>query len=537
MRFALSLFATLALASTTFAQDKSAFPRRMLFVHASDYLYLGPLTHAAPGGADRVRESANRLAASLRISTAKDNDQLFVLSDTLAADAHLPTKDVLAKALDAFCATTRTQDRIVIYFGVHAVEQDGKAFVVPLDGDPTAPETLLPVADVYAKLQGLKAAQKVVIWDVCRRNPERTRGRRDTAPMTAGLFKALTTPPEGVQVLVSCSPNEFALEYVTARGTAGPFAGSAYLDSLRQAADDLEAKAAPGDVIPTDAIHKAAVKAVAAVTKGQTPATAGISPKQPAALDPKEAPAKRFEFSSLSKDPPADVKAILDELMLPPLFDEGRELISRLPSGEAALKGYAADATVEAILRDPEKYPLRVATLRALRTMRDTWPLNGREQRAVGVIGSPVTDQTKKAVGTAQEKLALAVVRLELELEALIAVANKRAKETKRWQAHYDFTLAELRLRLVMLNEYNRALAHVKTETLPDLPAGMTGWRFVPSEKLEGRKDVRAMFEAASEGLAKLATEHKGTPWEVLAKRSLSAMPAARWEPVVMMKK
>lgn len=538
MRFALSL-AALALAATAFAQQpkEPPFPRRMLFVHAADYLYLNPLTHAAPGGTDRVRDAATRFAAGLRVPNTKDNDQLFVLADTATIDPRSPTKDVIAKALDGFCATTRGQDRVVVYFGVHAVEKDGKAFVVPTDGDPTAAGTLLPVADVYAKLNALKAAQKVVIWDVCRHNPDRVRGRRDPGPMTPALFKALTAAPEGVQVLVGCSAGEYGLEYFTPRGPAGTLPGSAYLDALRQAAADDRAatpKATPGDAIPVDILHKDAVKAVAALGKGQTPAFAGTAPKQPAAFDPKEAPAKRLDFPAPPKGAPAaDVKAVLDELALPPLVEgDGPGPVARQAYAEAALKGYAADVSVEDILKNAEKYPLRVATLRALQTVRNVWHLDGKEQKAVAALSAPVTDRTKKAVTLAQESVAITIVEVELELARMEAVADKRAKETKRWQAHYDYTLAELRLRLVVLNEYNRALGHVKTESLPDVPAGGPGWRLVPSTKIEGKKDVQALFAAAGEGFAKVAADHKGTPWEVLARRSQAALPGSHWEVV-----
>src|SRR5262245_18448096 len=191
MRFVLTVIAALAVAPVARAQD--AFPRRVLFVHVADYLYLNPLTHAAPGGTDRVRESATRLAAGLRVPTTKDNDQLFVLSDTAAPEAPLATRNVLAKTLDAFCETTRAQDRVVMYFGVHAVEKDGKAFVIPIDGEPDVTASLLPVADVFARLKKLKATQTVVIWDVCRHNADRVRGRREVGPMTPELLKALTT--------------------------------------------------------------------------------------------------------------------------------------------------------------------------------------------------------------------------------------------------------------------------------------------------------------------------------------------------------
>jgi hypothetical protein len=535
MRFALSLVAALVFAAVACAQEpKGALPRRLLFVHIADYLYLNPLTHAAPGGADRTREAAGRIAFGLRVPNTKDNDQLFLVSDTTATDAPLPTKDVLAKALDGFCATTRAQDRVVIYFGVHAVEKDGKAFVVPIEGDPAAPGTLVPVADVYTKLKELKAAQKVVIWDVCRHNSDRVRGRRELGPMSPGLFKALTTAPEGVQVLVSCSAGEHSLEYFAPRGPAGTFAGSAYLDALRQAALDdrtATAKAAPGAAIPVEALQTAAAKSIAAVGK-QTPARAGTAPKVGAAFDPKEAPAKRFELPAPKGTPAADLKAVLDELALPPVVGDGPDPLLRLPFPESALKGYESDVTVEQILKDTNKYPLRAATLRALETMRDGWRIHSRDQQKVGTLSAPINDRAKRAVASVQESVAITALELEVELDRLAAVADKREKESKRWQAHYDFAVAELRLRVVVLSEYNRALAGVKTETLPDLPAGAPGWRLVPGEKVEGRRDVKTLFASAQTGFTRLAADHKGTPWEVVAKRSLAVLPGAHWEPL-----
>ncbi|MBY0460392.1 MAG: caspase family protein [Gemmataceae bacterium] len=531
MRFALAL-ATLAalaaLAAPAPAQEPKggAFPRRLLFVQVSGYLYLNPLTHGGPGGPDRTREAATRLATALRVPAGKGDDQLFVLSDALA-DSPLPTRDAVAKAVGGFCDTTRPHDRVVLYLGGHAVEKDGKAYFVPLDGDPDAPATLLPVSDLYAKLKELRAAQKVVVWDVCRHNPERAFGRREPGPMSEALFKLLATPPEGVQVLASCGPKDFALEYSTPRGPAGTFAGSAYLDALRQAATDTLGKANPADAIPADALHAAATKLLAGVSR-QKPSLVGALPKQAAEYDPKAAPAKRFELP-VSPKVPAEVKAIFDELALPPLAED-TGAAPRLAFDATALKAHAPDVAVEDILRDGDKYPLRVATLRALQTIRNNWPLGAKEPKAVPPVPAPVTDRAKKLVADAQQPLAEAITKLELELDMLLAVANKRAKETKRWQAHYDLTVAELRLRLVVLNEFNLALARVRTETLPELADGSPGWRLGPSAKLHSRREVRDLFTAAQEGFAQVAADHTGTPWEVLARRSRAQSPGLQWD-------
>ena len=546
MRFALSVAVVMLFGSQAFAADdpkSPAFPRRLLVVHASHYLYLNPLTHGTQGGADRVRDAADRLAEGLRVPTAAGNNQLFVLADTLpASEARFPTKEMITKTLDSFIATTRAQDRVVVYFGAHAIEKDGKAYLVPVEGDLSDVNTLVPVSSIYAKLKDLEAAQKLVIWDVCRMNPERIRSRRDPGPMTEALFKALSAAPYGIQALISCSPGEHSLEYSTPRGPAGLFAGSAFLDALRQAAADDRSgnpKATPNDAIPVDALHKSAGKSLAAVAKQagvvQTPAQAGTPVKPETAYDPKEEPAKRFDWPTPKTAAADDVKAILNELALPPLVAGEDALPANFPFSAEALKNYPADATPDEILMNADKYPLRVATLRAFQTVRDTWPL-GKDARGMTTLAAPVTDRAKKSVAAAQDQLALAIAQLELELENLLAVADKRATETKRWQAHYDYAVAEVRLRLVVFNELNVSLAKARTETLPDLPPGGSGWRLVASDKLQSGKAVQAIFTSATDDFTRLATAYKGTPWEVLAWRTLALQPGLRWEPIPVAK-
>jgi hypothetical protein len=527
MRFVLSAAVALGLVAPVTAADA---PRRLLFVQISDYAYLNPLTHAAPGGPDRTRDAATRFAAALHVPTHKDNDQLFVLSDTDGPDSTLPTKGAIEKTLTKFAETSRAQDRVVVYIGAHAVAKDAKAFIVPIDGDTDSPETLVPVADVYARLGKLPCAQKVVIWDVCRRNPERARGRRDTGPMTPELFAALAAPPKGVQAVVSCSPGEHSLEYFTPVGPAGVFAGSAYLDALRQAAEDDRTDAKPGAPIPLDALHAEAAKHIDALAKlkgaKQTPAVRGAAPKDTAVFDPKAPAAKRFELPAIPAAS-AEAKAVFAELALPPVVgDDG--ILTRLPLPADALKGYAPDVSTEDIFKDVDKYPLRVTTLRALQAVRDVWP---PERKGLGVLPAALTDAAKKPLADAQEPLAKALVRLELEVSELEALEPRRAKEPKRWQAHYDFALAELRLRTVLLSEFNRALGNARTETLPELDGGR-GWRLVPSEKIGGRKDVRQMYDLAVEGFGRLMADHKGTPWAALAQRSRATLPGARWEAI-----
>jgi hypothetical protein len=350
--------------------------------------------------------------------------------------------------------------------------------------------------------------------------------------MTAELQKALARAPAGVQVLVSCSPGETGLEYLNPRGPAGLYAGSAFLDALRQSATDhlvRNPKEPPDAPIPVARFHAEATKFLAEVAR-QTPVLVGSAPKEVAPYDAKAAPAARFEFAAPPKADP-DAKVVLAELALPPLFDDGPSVLDRLPFAAAALKARAADVPVADVLKAPQKYPVRAATLRALAAVREHWPLGRKDVRAVALVGAPVSERTKRAVADVQQGLAQAQAHLELLLDELDAVAEKAATEVPRWQAHYAYVRAELQLRLAVVNEFNVALARVRTEALPDLPRGATGWRLTASDKMAARKEARELYETAAEGFDAVAAAHPGTPWEVLARRSRAALPGLRWEP------
>src|SRR5205085_2908187 len=99
-----------------------ALPRRLLFVHISRYSYLNPLTGtAANNGPDRTKAAAYRMAYEWRVPTERDNNQVFLLSDTAPPpDGRVPVRNVLAAAFEQFFKTSRAQDRIVVYYGGHA---------------------------------------------------------------------------------------------------------------------------------------------------------------------------------------------------------------------------------------------------------------------------------------------------------------------------------------------------------------------------------------------------------------------------------
>ena len=86
--------------------------------------------------------------------------------------ADRPLKMVIEGSIDSFLSTSRDQDRIILAFSGHAIEKDGKAYLAPLEGELDDLSTMIPL-DEISKLAKCPAQEKLVIFDVCRFNPNR----------------------------------------------------------------------------------------------------------------------------------------------------------------------------------------------------------------------------------------------------------------------------------------------------------------------------------------------------------------------------
>ncbi|MBN9120335.1 MAG: hypothetical protein J0I06_14455 [Planctomycetes bacterium] len=525
-----------------------AIPRRLLFVHASKYLYLNPLTPAP----DRPRTAARTLAEHWDVPAAGENDQLFVLSDALPPPAgrHL-VKSVVETTFRRFFETSRAQDRIAVYFGGHVLELGEKAYLAPVDGDPEDVTTLLPLDEFYTGLGACKAAQKVVVWDVCRYNPQRGRPRPGSEPMSETLYAALTAPPPGIEVIVTCRAGENALEFSTApSGARGTYSGSLFVEAVRSAAGARPAGAkgpAPTDPIPTAELIPDLTRRVTELTKlapaggapAQTIGAAGRPRDEPVRYDPAEPVAARFELPSAPDGAPADeIRALIREFAVPPIrTDAGGTDLADAPYRADALKDYAPDVAVEEILKDKEKYPFRVAVVEALDGVRGLWKAPGGAGglRVRGSCPAPVTEALKRQLKGEQDAWAIGIARLEVLNLRLDELAKERAAQPPRWQAHYDYARAVLKSRLAYMQEYDLAIGNVITETLPELDAklGHDAFALVPIEtaKMKSKKAVKQLASDAAALFAQLAAERKGTPWAVQARRDMAVPLGLSWQP------
>ena len=535
----------------TAAQKSGAFPRRLLFISVTKYMYLNPLT-ATKDGNDQSKPAAQRIAFDWRVPTDKDNNQVFILTDS-AVDATILMKNVVMGAYERFFETSRDQDRVVIYFGGHAIEKDGRAFVAPVEGEIEGEgwqQSLIPLDEFYGKLKDCKAGQKVMIWDVCRFNPQRGKQRPGSDPMSPALHKALADAPAGVEVIISCSPGENALEFSKFQpdpANRTTYGGSVFLESVRYVGEKSKAAKppTPADALPVAEWAQALAKRaeeIAGLSKDGPKQTVKLSGKprdEPVAYNAEAAPAPRFEMPVPPKGTSGrEIKAIEREFLVPAIRSDLTDTgLSDLLYLESDMKEYKADVPPEAVLKDREKYPLRVATLAAFDAIREVW---GGKFGSEGIgnlkaIPAPVTETLKKEILRDLEAYAVGIARLELVDEDLQKVAALRGGETKRWKAHYDYARAVVKARLAYLHEYNKLMGDVRTETLPelDMKIGQDSYKLASSEKMKSKKEIQKLAEEAHDAFARIVDEHRGTPWALQAKRDRSFSLGLVWQPFV----
>ncbi|HEY3787359.1 MAG TPA: hypothetical protein VGL71_00835 [Urbifossiella sp.] len=528
-----------------------SLPRRLLFMHVSNYLYLNPLTHAEVReksvGPDITTSAAIRLGYDWRIPRDKDNDQLFILSDTAAPpNNRMPMREVITGTYEKFFDTSRAQDRIVVYFGGHVLTLGGKTYIIPIEGDPDEPEKLIPLDDFYGKMKACKATQKIVIWDVCRFNPERGRTRPGSDPMSEETAKALAAAPPGVQAVLTCQAGENAFEFYNAQpdGPTKPsVVGSNFLASSKYVGDknrnNAKQQTADDPIVVDDwpnSVGRRESEVVAAEGKGKQTLKVFGAVGTLMAANKEEAPAARFAFpASPQSASPVEVGAIASEINLPGIKkDDGESGIANFPFPAEALAPYRADVSVAEIMSNKEKYVFRMAVISAFDTIRDVWnPAMGEGGKSLREeFFGESTDAVKKEVTTQQTFPARGIAKLDSAINLLEAVVGMREAEPMRWKANYDYALAQCKARLAWLNEYDLALGSIKTDVLPplDKKKGQDGYRLISQEKMKVKKEAK-LAEEAKELYANIIKDYKGSPWAIQAKRDKSMSMGLAWQP------
>ena len=533
------------------------YPRRLLAICASDYLYANRV------GAGILDAEFGHLVARLARSLRIDASQTGILTDAVSSASsptrssagkkrpggrndpgpevqrRPPVRALLEKAVTDFLAACRPQDRIIVLFAGHMTAIDGTAYVATLESDLAEKETLLPLAWLFGQLDKCQARQKVLVVDTCRLDPSQGFERPGSGPMPPALAAALTKPPAGVQVWASCAAEQFSYE-IDGQST--------FLQRLADAVENgaLKTMDKPQNPLPMDPLRasvdpKVTEEAMKAFKAPQTPIWAGEMKTDGRAFDdsapmPAQIAIPALEPPSGSASP-QDVQQIVSELSLPPLHVGAREEAPFAIEGviffpSARLAPYKPDYRSLAEVRaDGGKHPLRLAVLDTLDLLRrDSKAAEGL--RAFYPANAP--PKMKDDIRREQERPAKLMANLQEARDRLDKIAGERSKEpAKRWQAHFDYTRAQLLSRIAFLEEYDLMLGKIRKDELPELEKGIhqEGWRLAAREKMQGPKDARDLASEAHKIWAQVAKEHAGTPWEVLARRAQAASLGLEWRP------
>jgi hypothetical protein len=459
----------------------------------------------------------------------------------------LPLKSVIEGTITKFLETSRAQDRIVILFCGHVAEKNGTVYLVPLEGDFEEGENLIPLKWFYDKLAACPAQEKVVIYDVCRINFENGIERPHPGVMSEAVEKALHESPEGVSVVTSCSKGEHAIEVnyeqVTVasdsrdvKGRQAGLRGSVFLSLLNPASELGELSpenrlSSPADELPLERMAKFIGTNLSEVVKRKYPERtqtlkATIKRNQNGvAFNAAEPMPGRFDFPAPppSADPRA-VKAIVSEIQLPPIKTFRQDappasVSDVLPFSEAALKDY-----MRGELRPTDKLnEFQQAVVDAVREIRDL-SKGDAATRLPEEFGGETSDRAKEDLRKVQEIPARVESILQDHLDNLETVAEMRDKQPKRWQVHFDYVLAQVKLRICYANQYNLAMANVRGGKLPDLKDGQNGYRLTAEMTLDKNtpSNYKDMFTEARKALVEIAKKNPNTPWALLAKSDKS---------------
>jgi hypothetical protein len=507
------------------------YPRRALAINVNSYLFTNPVHPGSPGR--EILTILDNLFHALQIAP----EQVVTLSDT-GKNARPPWKPVIESTISRFLDTCRAQDRIVLVFVGHMIELEDQAYLMPIEGELTVKESLIPLTWLYEQLGRCRAGQKVLLLDVCRLDAARGPERPGAFPLGAKLAAALDNPPAGVQVWSACAAGQHSYEI-----QSGQTFGSAFLNQIQEAMlrfkQIVPARQRPEDQLSilelANAVNKQVPDAVKKLTGfEQTPRLAGFMAENGVAYDPAEPlpPPLAIELPPAAA-PPADaalVKGILAELDVPsikmtkewrvPLRLEGMP-----PFLARDLAAYPPEAAAT---------PLRKAVQIARETLNQTTDRQLNYQYFIEERGRPIAENVfKQRLVDEGKNVARILFPLNDALEELQKVEAGRLKEPRRWQANYDYLLARTLAQVAYLYEYQYHLGQMRKDLPPRDPALHQGWQLTTQEKmLVSERDYRNYATQSRKLLEGLIQDHPGTPWAVLARRDLMTYLGLDWKPL-----
>jgi hypothetical protein len=293
--------------------------------------------------------------------------------------------------------------------------------------------------------------------------------------------------------------------------------------------------------------------ALAAPSAQQTapppPVAGGASDRTKGEPTKDEPPKSDRPKNDLTKPPPARnvtplVRSIIKEIDVPTLQAPFRGIQpEQLPAfADAALASYRANGGKTPLREAVEKARIALWSITRVEAPEELRPavkqvkgnLQPKESlpRQLRAPMNPMAEKQQKDQVLARERaVARLIGQLTELLEALEKAGAARDKEPRRWQANYDYVLAQLQAQLAYLYEYQSMMGQFR-KGLPALDKNAhDGWRLTPQEKLQGDAAGKKFASAARKLMAQIVTDYPNTPWAELAKRDQQVPLGLDWQP------
>jgi hypothetical protein len=532
------------------------FPRRALIISAHNYIFSNPVQFGPADALNKPMDNIGHLDDAIVAGLHVSRNQIYHLSDRSPKDPHPPLRLTIEETLTAFLNTSRPQDQILVFFIGHAVEIEGKGYLAPFEADLANPTTMIELDWVLKRMESCKARQKVLVLDGNRFSPTMGFERPGPGPMTEKMDAILNSPPAGVQIWSSCVKDQQS--YETDQAPMGSFLSSMKYMLIKK----FDAKD-PEKPIDLEALNKLILedkeglkRDLAALKLEQTPRVSGKM-LDGAAYDPKEPapPAPKAVIPAVEGGGKANqliVRLVVEEILAPPVKASKNDTKTRYdllpPFSQTVMENYKGDERPDSELR---KAVFRArAALWAVAAEHTAVPdelkaeadkiraeLKGVDLKAMMDIlrngyRAPGNEMQFKTEVENRERAIASILGELMEVYDDLKLAKKmRDKETKRWQANYDFTVARMETQIAFLYEFQSMLGQIRKELPMRDPAVHGGWVLAASETLTGDSAGKKMFASSRKILDQIAADNAGTPWEILAKREKFTALGLEWKP------
>jgi hypothetical protein len=141
-----------------------AVPRRRVGIFAGVGKHLFDPTLGVAYADTDCQKLADAFCHKQRFGFTEKNVRILRASDPNPANR--PLRSVLLATIWDDLAGEKI-DLLVLYLAMHGVEHDGHTYLVPQDGIARHRETLISLRDLLAKMAGVDARQRLVIFDGC----------------------------------------------------------------------------------------------------------------------------------------------------------------------------------------------------------------------------------------------------------------------------------------------------------------------------------------------------------------------------------